>query len=262
MLARGTLSIVLAAGFALAGGSAPAADEVQQAKQLIEKRMAERKAVGGQVAVLSEAPLGKLFPGQVFVGVRFRQFPVARPLPEGIKPFNLFAVKGTKVESLSDAKAVEKFFQTTLPPVKDDATAKDAVRAWLALVQEQRNDGYFKFKRIDDSLKAMPDKNGRRATGSVMAVSGGNGEVTVAMTFDAAGKLTQVVEGGKLKSGPRPICQATKLLDPDPIVRRMAEQDLLCMGRQAKEYLAEQRAKARPELQRAIDRIWQRIQEE
>jgi hypothetical protein len=39
----------------------------------------------------------------------------------------------------------------------------------------------------------------------------------------------------------------------------MAEQDLLCMGRAAKSYLDEQRAKAGPELQKAIDRIWQRI---
>ena len=63
----------------------------------------------------------------------------------------------------------------------------------------------------------------------------------------------------KLKPGPRPICHATKLLDPDPVVRAIVEQDLLIMGRAAKPYLDEQRAKASPELQQAIDRIWQRI---
>jgi hypothetical protein len=57
----------------------------------------------------------------------------------------------------------------------------------------------------------------------------------------------------------RPICQATKLLDPDPIVRKMAEQDLLIMGAAARDYLLEQRAKAGPELQAAIDRIWERM---
>jgi hypothetical protein len=45
-------------------------------------------------------------------------------------------------------------------------------------------------------------------------------------------------------------------------VRRMAEQDLLYMGRAAREYLQEQRARATPELQRAIDRLWQRIVEQ
>ena len=50
-----------------------------------------------------------------------------------------------------------------------------------------------------------------------------------------------------------------KLLDPDPIVRRMAEQDILVMGRAARDYLMDQRANAPPLLQDAIDRIWRRI---
>jgi multimeric flavodoxin WrbA len=57
----------------------------------------------------------------------------------------------------------------------------------------------------------------------------------------------------------RPICQSTKLLDPDPIVRKMAEQDILIMGSPAKEYLDWQRTQVSPELRQAIDRIWQRI---
>jgi hypothetical protein len=39
----------------------------------------------------------------------------------------------------------------------------------------------------------------------------------------------------------------------------MAEQDLIIMGPAAKDYLFEQRQNAKPELQRAIDRIWKRI---
>ena len=57
----------------------------------------------------------------------------------------------------------------------------------------------------------------------------------------------------------RPICQSTKLLDSDPIVRKMAEQDLLIMGKAAKPYLDEQRAKVSPPLRDAIDKIWQQI---
>ena len=74
--------------------------------------------------------------------------------------------------------------------------------------------------------------------------------------------LVNVSQTAHLKAGLRPICQATKLLDADPIVRRMAEQDLLILGRTAQEYLAVQRAKASPELQQAIDQIWQRIVDE
>jgi hypothetical protein len=71
-----------------------------------------------------------------------------------------------------------------------------------------------------------------------------------------------ISEKGALRAGVRPICQATKLLDSDAIVRRMAEQDLLVMGRAAKTYLDQVRATAGPKLQRAIDHIWQRILEE
>jgi hypothetical protein len=42
-------------------------------------------------------------------------------------------------------------------------------------------------------------------------------------------------------------------------VRRMAEEAILVMGKGAKEYLDEQRARARPALQEAIDRIWRQI---
>jgi ABC-2 type transport system ATP-binding protein len=64
------------------------------------------------------------------------------------------------------------------------------------------------------------------------------------------------------ESNPLPGGKTPKLLDPDPVVRAMAEQDILVMGRTAQEYLAEQRAKAPPELRQAIDRLWRRILEE
>ena len=62
--------------------------------------------------------------------------------------------------------------------------------------------------------------------------------------------------------GMRPRCQATLLLHPDPLVREIAEQDLLVLGRLAREYLLEQRAKANPDLRRQIDRIWKQIEVE
>ena len=93
-------------------------------------------------------------------------------------------------------------------------------------------------------------------------MAGGNGAIEATLSFDGAGKLARVAEGGKLRPGPRPICQATKLLDPDPLVRRMAEQDLRIMGRAAKGYLDGQRAQAAPELRRAIDRLWRQIERE
>lgn len=89
--------------------------------------------------------------------------------------------------------------------------------------------------------------------------AGGRGHIEMLMALGAAGGLVNIYERAALVPGVRPICQATKLLDRDPIVRRMAEQDLLVMGRAAKPYLDQVRSTARPKLQEAIDRVWQRI---
>ena len=67
----------------------------------------------------------------------------------------------------------------------------------------------------------------------------------------------------KIIRGPRPICQSSKLLDPDPIIRGMAAQQLLLMGLDAKDYLEDRRAKTESEdLRQAIDSIWEQIQED
>ena len=58
----------------------------------------------------------------------------------------------------------------------------------------------------------------------------------------------------------RDVSQATKLLDADPVVRRIAAQDLIIMGLAARDYLMDQRAQATPELREAIDRVWRQIQ--
>jgi hypothetical protein len=96
----------------------------------------------------------------------------------------------------------------------------------------------------------------------VVAKAGNEGFLAAELLFDPKGQLVQVREDVQLKPGIRPICQATKLLDPDPIVRRMAERDLLILGRLAKPYLDEQRQQADPALRRAIDQLWQRIERE
>jgi hypothetical protein len=132
----------------------------------------------------------------------------------------------------------------------------------LRLTEEFTQDGFFKFSIPKESLTAVKPNGAWRASGKVVVAQGGKGEITANLNFDEAGKLTKIEETNTVKPGVRPICQATNLLDPDPIVRRMAEQDILVMGRTAQEYLEEQRVKACPELKHAIDRIWQRIVDE
>jgi hypothetical protein len=181
-------------------------------------------------------------------------------------PNNLFVVRPDgSVEHVPNVEALKGFFRTTLAPVRAETEARDALKAWLRLVPEFHQDGLFRFAVPDDSIRiAAVADGGLQITGrAVVNPNGGNaGDIVGSLTFNASGALVTVSETANLKRGMRPICQATKLLDYDPIVRAMAEQALLVMGKDAKEYLDEVRAKAKPELRDAIDRIWQRILDE
>ena len=125
--------------------------------------------------------------------------------------------------------------------------------------QQFVQDGFYQFTIPDKEIAG----NAQMMTGkAVVEPKGGNkGYLAVTITLED-GKLAKVEEENTVKPGVRPICEATKLLDPDPIVRGMAEQCILLMGSPAREYLLEQRVRASPDLQEAIDRIWRRIVDE
>lgn len=263
MNARG-LAIILFLGLAAGlARSAPTAQEIDKATSAVAEKIKELKGEGLlPTQRLTGDGLEQAFPQHLFFAAHLRQFPVARLLPEDskLKNQNLFVVdKDGKVLHLTESKALEKFFQTHLPAAKDDAAMKQAAQAWLALSPEFLQDGFFKFKLIPDATKVVAEGKGKKASGQVVLMAGGNGEITCTLIFDESGKLTAASDATKVRAGPRPICQATKLLDADPIVRKMAEQDLLYMGRAAHDYLMLQRAQVAPELQQAIDRLWERI---
>jgi hypothetical protein len=233
-----------------------AADPEKAAKEFQEAK----KAGAGALVLLKDDVFAKATPHQTFFTLRFRQFPVARPNPEGLSSSNVLVVDPQdKVQLIKDAKELEAFAKHTLT-AKEAAAAKAAARTWLLLTSELIQDGFYKFQVPDDTLTVAQEEGKLIATGRLVVMQGGMGELIAQLTFDAAGKLTAVTEKNMIKPGPRPICQATLLLHPDPLVRRICEQDLLIMGTPAREYLMEQRAKASPELQQAIDRIWARIE--
>jgi hypothetical protein len=228
-------------------------------KKLAEFKSAER----GQIIPVKDESLVRKFSGDSFYALRFRKYPVARLPPEPLKANNLFIVKPDgSVVHIVDRETLKNFFRANLVPVKTEVEAKDTAKAWLQLAQEFYQDGFFHFSIPEDSIRVIAmDSGGLQVSGkAVVNQQGGNtGEIGALLTFDRAGALTNVSESVQVHRGIRPICQATKLLDPDSIVRGMAEEAILVMGRDAKEYLNEQRAKASAELQRAIDKIWQRI---
>jgi hypothetical protein len=263
-----TLSVLFVlgifAGVAAAGqkadGKGPSPQAIEKAQKPLKEHLEGLKASHGQIIPITVPALVRDFPNDIFFAVRFRQFPVARVLPKGLRASNVFVVsKDDKVTHIRDDKDLEKYFRASLGAVKKQADAGHALSGWLALSQEFFQDGFFKFEILDKAFSVEDKGNGAwQAAGRAIVMQGGNGEINVALSF-ADGKLTKVAQFAKIRPGPRPICQATKLLDPDPIVRRMAEQDLLIMGVAARDYLQEQRAQAGAELRVAIDRLWQRI---
>ena len=231
---------------------------VQASLNAVRKHVGEKGAKDGfEVLWKGDEAVRTTFPAHHLIIVRFRQFPIARVLPEGLQASNLFAVtKDGKIEYVKDAKALEKFFQTHLKAIKTEADAKTTLAAWLALTQEYRQDGFFKFEVLEKEFTADTTK----ASGRFVVMQGGNGDFKADLTFDKDGKLAKAEDKTAIRPGPRPICQATKLLDADPIVRRIAEEDLLIMGVSAHSYLMEQRERATPELRGAIDRLWKQIE--
>ena len=241
---------------------APAAE--QRGVELLAKNLAVFKgAERGQTLPVSDAAVARAFPAHAFHVLRFRQYPMAEMPPAPLAANNLFVVKPDgAVEHLRDATALERFFRETLAPVTAEREARDAATAWLRLTQEFHQDGFFEFSVPWNAIRvASTETGGLQATGrAAVTPRGGNtGAIVATLNFDHAGKLVNVSETATVHKGVRPICQATNLLDPDPVVRQMAEQSIVVMGSAAREYLTEQRAKASPELQQAIDRAWERI---
>jgi hypothetical protein len=228
-------------------------------RQLVEDYLQSRGFGGAVVRPVTDDFVARTFPTFSFFGVVFRQYPVAVQCPPAsdLKCANLFFVQNSRVDFVSTIEDLKFFFAANLGPAPTQDAATDAASSWLRFSEELKQDLFYTFSPPDISYTPRDDLALLRAHASVAA--GGEGSIDVVMMLGAAGSLVNVLERSALRPGIRPICQATKLLDPDPIVRRMAEQDLLVMGRAAKPYLDQIRATARPKLQQAIDGIWQRI---
>jgi hypothetical protein len=238
-------------------------EDVEKAEKAVKAYLNEVNGSHAQVKHIADGSVETVLPGYAFFSVLFRQFPVGRIPPAKLKASNVFVVaRGGKPVPLTSAKELEKLFKEKLPALSSRKRLEAAATAWVRLSQEFIQDGFYTFTLEKDATKVVDRKTtGRSAIAKVVVMRGGNGTLVATLDFNKTGKLEAVKEESKIQRGPRPICQATKLLDKDPIVRGMAEQALLCMGRACKYYLDEQRAKASPALKKAIDRIWKRIVE-
>jgi hypothetical protein len=228
-------------------------------QQLVEDYLKTRGASGAVVRPITDDHVGRTFPNFSFFGVIFRQYPVAVQCPptQDLKCSNVFFVKDGKVDFVANIPDLEFFFSAELGLAPSADAAADVAGAWLRFSEELKQDLFYTFSTPEISYSPQDDVP--RVRGHATVTAGGEGQIDVLIAFGNAGSLVYIHEKSALRPGVRPICQATKLLDRDPIVRRMAEQDILIMGRAAKPYLDHIRATAPPKLERAIDRMWQRI---
>src|SRR5262249_38373788 len=155
--------------------------------------------------------------------------------PKGLKSSNVLAVgPDGKVQALTDREELGNFVKKELAPCRTDDQRKDAARAWLRLAQELHQDGFYRFDLMDDSTRVEATKEGRRPTPGSGARAGGTGPFDPIVALNEAGGVNKLEGSPATPRGPRPRCQAPLLLPADPIVRGMAEQDLLYLGRLAK----------------------------
>jgi hypothetical protein len=267
MLARISFALALLVLLSVVppGPAAPdQADDVKKAQKEVDAYLADLKGPTARVKPITDGAVMRALPGYVYFEVLFPQYPVGKLPPPPLKVGNALAVKGQKVTPITGDKDLEEFCKANLAPVKGEAAAKEAARAWLRLSEALYQDGFYEFTIPEKSLATSAGKDGLTAEGkAVVEPKGGNlGEIKVWLSFGTTGGLSNALAKAKLVPGMRPKCQATKLLDADPVVRAMAEQDILVMGRMGKPYLDEQRAKAGPEVRKIIDRLWRQIVEE
>lgn len=259
MLAR-TLSLLALCLF-VPGLRADDEDAKAAQARLTEYLKGIEGADAARVTPLSGDGLAAMFPDHTHFAVLFPLYPVARIAPAPFNSSNVVAIpkkKDGKPVPITDAKGLEKFFKENAAPVKTDKDAEAALKAWLRMSAELNQDGFYKFTVKYDSASAVGDTITTAGNAPVDPQGGNKGEIKATLTFKA-GKLTAADTKVNLTPGVRPRCQATKLLDPDPIVRGMAEDSIRMMGRAAKPYLDEQRAKANAQLREAIDRMWGRV---
>jgi hypothetical protein len=257
MVARLTCVIAVAVLLMPMGQSVARADDQDLVKQYLE----ELDAFGYTITPITDDYVGNVLPGSYF-GVRFRQWPIAVRPPEGLAPSNVFYVIDSQVYFITNPADLRDFFFYIVEPVEDEDQAGDVGLTWARLSQELFQDGFYNFTAPAVETATLDSGEIVLWAWFQAVPPSGTGEIDVVMGFNASGELESLDPFGSLRIGVRPICQATKLLDGDRIVRGMAEQCILAMGSRAKEYLNEQWARAKPELRMAIERIWDRIVKE
>ena len=177
--------------------------EIQRDLDSVLCYLREHKAAGGDLQGKSDSALAKVFPDIKFFVVRYRQFPVARLIPEGFKASNVLVLaKDGTVQRLNDRAALETLFRDLAPETRTAGSLTDLLSAWLTLAQEQYQDGFYKFEILTKDFTVTKERTQIR--GRAVVMQGGNGELSATLEL-RDGKLAKAMERANIKPGPRPI---------------------------------------------------------
>src|SRR5262249_23749511 len=103
-------AVTIAASGASAPEAKPTPESIAKAEKAVQEHLEKLKGTGAAVQYIKDDAVEKVFPRYYLFAVLFRQFPVGRVPPKGLKASNLFAVDADgKVTTLTDAKELEKF---------------------------------------------------------------------------------------------------------------------------------------------------------
>src|SRR5260370_21529058 len=135
--------VVVFAASVAAAADKPSEEDVKNATKVVQDRLKDYKREVAPQRIEDETLLNALPKYHVF-SVMFRLYPLAEKPPEGLQSSNLFvAGPDGKVTGITSVKELEDFFKAALPAAKEEKQKKDAALAWLRLVEQLRQDGYY-----------------------------------------------------------------------------------------------------------------------
>jgi len=236
--------------------------------------------------------LDRCFPDYAFYIARYPLYPERPDIALPLAANNLFAVKYQvfnipegevwdgpipmpEVTLITTPDELKAFFLANVRPIPrledqqgkalhaDTQPMQDTAAAWLLLVKELHQDGCFRFTQLATQTfiyLGWPATMGAGGSLQVQPTCGNGGKLTVQLHYDNEGiRLLKIEETVELLPGVRPRDQARKLLDPNPAIRKQAEEELSLMGPESFDYLMRERAAAGPELRANIDALWIKI---
>jgi hypothetical protein len=157
----------------------------------------------GRIGEYSNGAVSDLFSGYRFYTMRFPAYPAARAVPEPLKTSNVFAVSESRVVThIPDEAYLQSFFMNALPRLPNENRQRDALRAWLALVQELQQDPNFRFSQ-PDSIAVTSNGDGWSVSGKIDVIQGGRGEISTTLYFDAGGNFLKAETDTRLLPGAR-----------------------------------------------------------